>query len=335
LFTDDDLSIQDNGYFPSYIVNKYSNKLGKYFTRFVKVAYCKFKLNSKNPVCQKIMEEWETVYHSKSDVKVLRSKNGKNKKVVYACSTPRKMFKLNETNMVYNQSSTTFNQTFYGTYTYFKKFYEKEVNERQEGKLLNYIKGHLNTTIETVQIFFVGHSYGGIICNILALRASELPEYSKFKQENSPVLITYGTPDIGGKTFSSATEKKIPRVFRIINKKDALPTYPRKTEFNSRINKKNITSIQLENIGNYIVLNPETNGYEMCPSQRLSKKSKCELMTNYSSANNMFYFNDNLANLSPKSEYNIAWMNGANIGANAYSALKPKRTNLNDQEEDS
>lgn len=324
-------SIEVDAFYPNERIRKYGPNMAKYFTRFAKLSYCDFQIFTSNPLCEKIMEEWKLVYSTRR-VKVLSSKmsssKSQKKKMVFTCSSPRKYFNFEEKNLIYSDASKAFNSTYFGAFNFFVKIYEKLIPKVTEEKLFNQIKLNINAT--DTQIFFVGHSYGAVICNILALRASELNEYKTYKQKDSPILLTYGAPNIGGKTFADNIESRVPLVYRIVSNIDALPTYPRTTELDKSIKTNKWDFIKLKDYGKHIVINNDNDNHYLCPILSKSSISKrknsstslnsCLVKTHYVSYNNMFYFQDNLANISPNAEYNKVWTNGASIGSMGYAS---------------
>lgn len=318
---EDPSDFEKESFYPVERIKKYGPNMGKYFTRFAKLAYCNLNHFTVNPVCEKIKEEWD-VDLSTQYVKVLVSTNkSPQKKIVYSCSSPRELFDLNEEKLVYKNDTNHFVSTHFGAYDYFANFYEEKITDESEKLLLQSILKNMNSAAP-IQIFFVGHSYGGVLCNILALKASEMKEFNKFKDADSPVLITYGSPNIGGKVFADNTESRIPLVFRIIATEDALPTYPRTVEEDKIIKKNKYPKMPIQNIGKHIVVIFWSDKHYMCPRTDTKKPKACNVRTDYISANNMFYFDDNLAGISPNSEFNKAWDMAASIGAKAYAAFK-------------
>jgi hypothetical protein len=322
---------KDEPFYPQERVRSYSLNMAKYFTRFAKYSYCHTYLYSNNPVCNNIRSEWKEIYNSQY-IKVLSSENNSvQKKIVFACSAPTILKALDENKLVYKftDKSFDFKNSHFGAFSYFAEFYEEYVKDRIENNLLDIIKQNSKSKTENLQIFFIGHSYGAILCNLLALKASELDEYKKIKQKDSPVLITYGSPNIGGEYFARKTEELIPGVYRIVMRFDALPTYPRTIEDNEKIkedavkepgpnNNMNFYYIPITNYGKHIVIDFNTLNENFCPKLPGSN-AKCKVKAKYVSIHNRMYFKDNLSIISPKSEYNKSWFNAADIGKNAYA----------------
>jgi hypothetical protein len=319
--------VDKEAFFPEGRIKKFSYNMAKYFTRFAKLAYCNTNIFVKNPLCIKIQGEWRLKMSTKY-VKVLKSAKGMiKKKVIFACSTPKKLFKLPEKNLVYNETEKNHFNTTFGEFEYFKKFYKKMIKPKAEKDLIKRLFKYLKMDkLGLTQVFFIGHSWGGVLCNMLALKATKFKRFDRFKGKDSPVLITYGAPNIGGKKVAKLTDKKIPSVYRIISSVDALPTYPRTIKENENISK--MSKYNLKNIGKHFVINFKKGKVSRCNPDKKTKtntKSKnrgakkgCEVSTEYMSYNNKFYFNDNIAGISPKSEFNVVWTSAATIGRTAY-----------------
>jgi hypothetical protein len=318
--------VEKAAFFPAGRIKSFSYNMAKYFTRFAKLAYCNTNIFIKNPICKYIQGQWRLKMSTRY-VKVLKSARGLiKKKVIFSCSSPKKKFHLPEKMLIYNETEKNHFDTSFGEFQYFKKFYRKMVTRKAEKNLIKKLFKYLKMDkLGLTQVFFIGHSWGGVICNMLALKATKFKRFDRFKGKDSPVLITYGAPNIGGKKFAKRTEKKIPLVYRIISKVDALPTYPRTIKENENISK--MSKINLKDIGKHIVINFKKRNlkkrkYFWCNRKKKNRhtgtEEQCKVSTEYMSYNNKFYFNDNIAGISPKSEFNKVWSNAGSIGAQAY-----------------
>jgi len=300
-------------FFPDDRVKSFTFNMAKYFTRFAKLAYCDLNIFVVNPVCESIKRDWDNVIKTRF-VKVLRSVKKDKKKIIFSCAAPSKLFKLQEDALVVKEPGH-YNKTLFGELDFFTNLYKEMVTPTNEFFLFNTLSKFLmQDGLGNVQVFFIGHSYGGVICNLLALKAFKRNDIQKNKSKNSPVLITYGAPNAWGYDFAKLTEEQIPLVFRVIVYKDALPTYPRTYEEDQRIKQENISQKELKDIGNYYIINANDETI-ICPS---AGEKACQVSTNYMSYDNKFYFNDNIAGISPKSEFNKVWSNAASIGAASY-----------------
>ena len=273
-------------------IKNFTIPMVQYYKRFAKFAYCHKKdIYSKRGLCPAILGSGWGINRVKNFIKIIYSKI--YKKIIVACSyKPRRFFELpkkfiEKSKMIgfEKEKKAKIVKFFYSKYFWAKTFVFLQLKKLQK-------------FYPEFQVLFVGHSFGGSICNLLAQGAVKkkiLP-----KKKDSPVLITYGQPITGNKDFIKNSKKLIPHIFRILRKEDAMPTYPRDTN-----SKKTIpSSIYPKEIGDFIMINNETDEFTNCTSEVAKDNENCKVSTNFNTYNNKFYFNDNLADIDPNTEYN-------------------------------
>ena len=71
----------------------------------------------------------------------------------------------------------------------------------------------------TAHVYIAGHSLGGAMASIVALDLM----LTKTLSDVPPTVYTYGQPRTGNNVFANTVNKLIPRVYRVVNRNDAVP----------------------------------------------------------------------------------------------------------------
>ena len=103
--------------------------------------------------------------------------------------------------------------------------YFKELYSYLSNKVFNSLNRLLNSNLEykRYQVIFEGHSLGGAISTLFAY---EFARNHRNDNQNSPVLITYGSPKVGNEAFKQSIDKLVPHIFRIVHYGDMVPKIP-------------------------------------------------------------------------------------------------------------
>ena len=84
-----------------------------------------------------------------------------------------------------------------------------------------------NEAAQKYQIIFEGHSLGAATATLFAFEYAKT-YLKKYGNIQSPVLINYGSPNVGNKEFKEAADKLIPTVYRVVKNGDLVAAIPPK-----------------------------------------------------------------------------------------------------------
>jgi hypothetical protein len=305
------------GFNPSERIQSFSLPMATYFKKFAKYAYCQEgDIREFRGTCPGILAggNWGSSRIDDS-VKIVISE--KFKKVVFSCQTT-------ETQRMFNIPDNILNTPLMDGFLGIKGT-----------KILNYFNAYAvshnlweSLRPDTIEIqrwrgygdyqhIFVGHSVGGSVCNVVALKL--IKDGLIKKTADSPVLITYGQPILGNDKLNELTEQSIPLIFKIVREDDAAATLPRYSQ-KMKNYYENPVAVP-KHIGNFYRINLEGTQFETCfkyDKSTVLTEDKCGVSTIFNSYNHKFYMNDNLSDIDPLTEFNKVWDNASKIGANAY-----------------
>lgn len=211
-------------------ISGFTPALPLYFQKFIPISYCNSEEIANNNCCMEetFKEGWIRVkqfaidIESESKKKLLTIKGDKkynfqafvnlnNKKVLFLFPGTRNGF----TQLYYEGNSSNMKRLInnFAAVSYFYDLYS--IIREEVIRAITFEIADFVPDIDQFQYIFEGHSLGGAIATWAAYDYALLQKEKKKKIEDSPVLITFGSPSIGNKELVNDVNASIKHIFRI------------------------------------------------------------------------------------------------------------------------
>jgi hypothetical protein len=200
----------------------FSYDLAKYFIFFASYGYCTLEEIELKACCSDHIQKegWELVFSDKIEISEINFsvlKHDTYNKIIFTFTGTRGKFQFIEE--ILNQKGVIF-------------------KDKKTEKLMDYFNSAyllLEPKIKSIlikltqqypkyQYIFTGHSLGGSLASIAILEA--LRSKILTKEDNYPVLITYGQPRTGNDVLANELMKEVPTIFRVVKQGDLVAVSP-------------------------------------------------------------------------------------------------------------
>lgn len=221
-------------------ISGFSQIVPLYFEQFLPVSYCKDKTIDEGKCCDAKLKQqsWnraKTIKPSAEELEELKKKfkdetynfqilySDKYKKIIVLFPGTRN----NVSQMV--KEILGFTLKDYGSDGIKCMKYFLELFQFISGRVFKSLENlyEENKAAQKYQIIFEGHSLGAATATLFAFEYAKT-YLKKYGNIESPVLINYGSPNVGNKEFKKAADKLIPTVYRVVKNGDLVAAIPPK-----------------------------------------------------------------------------------------------------------